>query len=66
MQQLKLNRSVNLVDTVQESIGSGWATTWEYLLGGFEEARDMWTKIGQLVNPFFEDAQGTYKILYQE
>ena len=50
-----------LVDTVQESIGSGWATTWEYLLGGFEEARDMWTKIGQLVNPFFEDAQGTYK-----
>ena len=50
-----------LVDTVQESIGSGWATTWEYLLGGFEEARDMWTKIGQLVNPFFEDAQGIYK-----
>ena len=50
-----------LVGTVQESIGSGWATTWEYLLGGFEEARDMWTKIGQIVNPFFEDAQGTYK-----
>ena len=50
-----------LVGTVQESIGSGWATTWEYLLGGFEEARDMWTKIGQIVNPFFDDAQGTYK-----
>lgn len=50
-----------LVGTVQESIGSGWATTWEYLFGGFEEARDMWTKIGQIVNPFFDDAQGTYK-----
>ena len=50
-----------LVDTVQESIGSGWATTWEYLLGGFEEARDMWTKIGEVVNPFFNDDQGTYK-----
>ncbi len=50
-----------LVDTVQESIGSGWATTWEYFLGGFEEARDMWTKIGEVVNPFFNDDQGTYK-----
>lgn len=49
-----------LVDTVQESIGSGWATTWEYLLGGFDEARDMWTKIGEVVNPFFNDDQGTY------
>ena len=50
-----------LVDTVQESIGSGWATTWEYFLGGFEEARDMWTKIGEVVNPFFNDDQGTYE-----
>lgn len=49
-----------LVDTVQESIGSGWATTWEYLLGGFEEARDMWTKIGDIVNPFYNDDQGKY------
>ena len=49
-----------LVDTVQESIGSGWATTWEYFLGGFEEARDMWTKIGDIVNPFYNDDQGSY------
>lgn len=49
-----------LVGTVQEAIGSGWATSWEYLLGGFEEAKNMWTKIGEIVNPFFEDAQGTY------
>lgn len=50
-----------LVDTVQESIGSGWATTWEYFFGGFEEARDMWTKIGEVVNPFFNDDQGSYE-----
>ena len=49
-----------LVDTVQEAIGSGWATTWEYFLGGFEEAKNMWTKIGDLVNPFFSDDQGKY------
>lgn len=49
-----------LVDTVQEAIGSGWATTWEYFLGGFEEAKNMWTKIGDLVNPFVNDDQGKY------
>jgi tape measure domain-containing protein len=49
-----------LVDTVQEAIGSGWATTWEYFLGGFEEAKSMWTKIGDLVNPFINDDQGKY------
>ena len=49
-----------LVDTVQEAIGSGWATTWEYFLGGFEEAKNMWTKIGDIVNPFVSDDQGKY------
>lgn len=49
-----------LVDTVQEAIGSGWATTWEYFLGGFEEAKSMWTKIGDIVNPFVSDDQGKY------
>lgn len=49
-----------LVDTVQEAIGSGWATTWEYFLGGFEEAKEVWTKIGDIVNPFVSDNQGKY------
>ena len=49
-----------LVDTVQEAIGSGWAQTWEYFLGGFEEAKEMWTSIGDIVNPFINDDQGKY------
>ena len=49
-----------LVDTVQEAIGSGWATTWEYFLGGFEEAKSLWSSIGDIVNPFVSDDQGKY------
>lgn len=49
-----------LVDTVQEAIGSGWATSWEYLFGGFEEAKALWTDVGKIVNKFFNDSQGTY------
>lgn len=49
-----------LVDTVQEAIGSGWATSWEYLFGGYEEAKALWTDVGKIVNNFFDDSQGTY------
>ena len=49
-----------LVDTVQEAIGSGWATSWEYLFGGYEEAKGLWTEVGKIVNKFFDDSQGTY------
>ena len=49
-----------LVDTVQEAIGSGWATSWEYLFGSFEEAKGLWTDVGKVVGKFFDDAQGKY------
>lgn len=49
-----------LVDTVQEAIGSGWATSWEYLFGGYEEAKGLWTEVGKIVSDYFDDAQGTY------
>lgn len=49
-----------LVDTVQEAIGSGWATSWEYLFGGYEEAKGLWTEVGKIVSNYFDDAQGTY------
>ena len=48
------------VDTVQEAIGSGWATSWEYLFGGFEEAKGLWTDVGKVVGKFFDDSQGKY------
>lgn len=32
-----------LVDTMKESIGSGWAQTWQIVFGDFEEARAFWS-----------------------
>ena len=56
----KIKSFGQLVDTVQESIGSGWATSWEYLFGGFEEAKSLWTSVGEITQKYFDDAQGTY------
>ena len=36
-----------LTDTVEEAIGSGWAKTWELLIGDFEEATELFTTISK-------------------
>lgn len=32
-----------LMDTLKESVGSGWAQSFELIFGDFDEARDLWT-----------------------
>jgi hypothetical protein len=31
------------MDAINESIGSGWASVWEALIGDFDEATTLWT-----------------------
>ena len=45
-----------LMDTLKEAVGSGWANTWEILFGDFEEAKELWTGLSQVVGGFI-DAQ---------
>lgn len=42
----KIKTFSQLIDTLKEEVGSGWANTWQILMGNFEEARDSWTAIG--------------------
>lgn len=41
----KVKTWTNLIDTLKEAIQSGWTTTWELIIGDFEEARDLWTGV---------------------
>lgn len=41
-----------LIDTVKESIGSGWAQTFEYLFGNLEEAKRLWTAVNNVISDF--------------
>lgn len=36
-----------LMDTLAEAVGSGWAQTWEIIFGDFEEAKDLWTQVSK-------------------
>lgn len=44
-----------LMDTLQEAVGSGWAMTWEILFGDFEEAKSLWTGLSNTVGGFIDD-----------
>lgn len=42
------------IDALKESVGSGWAETWELVFGDFDEATRRWTGISQAVGGFFQ------------
>ena len=41
-----------LVDTLKEALGSGWTETWELIFGNFEQAKTLWTSIGNVLGDF--------------
>ena len=41
-----------LIDTVKESIGSGWAQTFELIFGNLEEAKNLWTGVNNVISGF--------------
>ena len=38
-----------LMDTIKESIGSGWAMSFEHIIGNFNEAKELFTRINDAV-----------------
>ena len=43
-----------LMDTMHEAVGSGWAQTWQLIIGDFEEAKEFWGGISE----FFTGSNG--------
>lgn len=39
-----------LIDTLKESLGSGWTKTWQLIIGDFDEARALWTGVNDVLS----------------
>ena len=46
----KVKTFTQLIDTVKEALGSGWTTTWRTIIGDFEDARNLWTDVSDVLN----------------
>jgi len=49
-----IKTATQLMDTLKESVGSGWAKTFELIIGDFEEAKKFWIDINNLVSPVLD------------
>ena len=43
-----------MMDTLKESAQSGWAMTWELIVGDFETAKKTWTTVGKVVGEMID------------
>lgn len=48
-----------LLDTLAEAAGSGWAETGEILIGDFNEAKDLWTSVSKIVGGIIDGMSDT-------
>ena len=51
----KVKTFSQLFDTLKEAAQSGWTQTWEILIGDFEEAKDLFTKISDFIGGFINN-----------
>lgn len=45
----KVKSMSQLLDTLREAVGSGWAKTWEIIFGDFDEARELFTGVNNVL-----------------
>ena len=45
----KVKTFSQLIDTLKEAAQSGWTQTWEYIIGDFEEAKELWTNVSDVM-----------------
>lgn len=50
----KVRTWTQLVGTMQESVGSGWAQTFDILIGDFDQATELWTNVNNALGPIVE------------
>lgn len=50
----KVKTFSQLVDTTREALGSGWTKTWQIIFGDFEEAKELWTGVSNVLNGFID------------
>ena len=52
----KVKTFSQLLDTLKESAQSGWAQTWEIIVGDFEEAKELWTGVSNVIGGVIGDS----------
>ena len=61
----KVKTFTQLIDTVKESLQSGWGQTWRILVGDFEESKELFTEISDTIGKMVESSAKSRNELLQ-
>lgn len=50
----KVKTFTQLIYTLKEALGSGWTESWQIIIGNFEEAKEVWTKVSDVLGGFIQ------------
>ena len=62
----KVKTFTQLWDTLKESVQSGWAKSWEIIIGDFEEAKGLFTELSDVLGGFINDSADARNKMLQE
>lgn len=52
----KVKSMSQLLDTLREAVGSGWAKTWQIVFGNFDEAKDLFTGVNNVLGAMIQSS----------
>ncbi len=62
----KVKTFTQLFDTLKEAAQSGWTQTWEYIVGDFEEAKEMLTNISNFFGGIIDGSSEARNTIFKE
>ena len=62
----KVKTFSQLIDTLKEALGSGWAQSWRIMIGDFEEAKALWTSVSDVLSDYINKSADARNAMLQE
>ena len=62
----KVKTFSQLIDTLKEALGSGWTKSWQLVIGDFEEARELWTKVSDVLSDLINTSSDARNSMLQD
>src|SRR4051812_18926488 len=62
----KVKSMTQLLDTLREAVGSGWAKTWQIVFGDFDEAKDLFTGVNNVLSKMIANSSDARNKLLQD
>jgi len=62
----KVKTFSQLIDTLKEALGSGWAQTWRTVIGDFEQAKELWTNVSNVLGGMIQESADARNAIVSE